>query len=74
LDRALFWFARFVEGEMDKAESRVKNKKNPKPFIASARIRTFNKLMGIKDSTAGFRSVSKPGPSAPTNKVFGGKK
>jgi len=61
----------FIEGEMDKAESRIKNKKNPAPFIKSARLRTFNKLMGIKDDTAGFRSVSRPGPKPTTNKVFG---
>jgi hypothetical protein len=61
---------------MDKASERVgKRKKNPKPFIASARIRTYNKLMGIKDSTAGFRSVSRPTPKMDTkDKVFGGTK
>ena len=61
LDRGIHWFCKFVEGEMDKASSRAgKRKKNPQPFITSARIRTYNKLMGIQDSTAGFRSVSKP--------------
>lgn len=60
-DRGIYWFGRFVEGEMDTAEKIAgKGKRNAEPFIASARQRTFNKLMGIKDSTAGFKKVKNP--------------
>ena len=56
LDRGLYWWANFVEGKMNEAEATVrnqmKNQSGADMFANSAKMATYNKLMGLSVATA----------------------
>lgn len=58
-DRGVYMWGTFVESKMDEAENNtrksMRNRKGTDTFVASVRQRTFNSLMGIKDTTGVYK-------------------
>lgn len=54
-DRGIYLWASYVERKMDEAEDNIrrsmKNRKGTETFVNSQRRATFNKLLGIKETT-----------------------
>lgn len=56
LDRGLYWWANFVEGKMNEAETAVrnqmKNSTGADMFAHSAKMAAYNKIMGLSVAAA----------------------
>ena len=63
-DRDIHWWGNFVENKVAESEMKVrqafKNKKGTDVFVNSERQRTMSRLLGLNDSTAGYRVYSDP--------------
>jgi hypothetical protein len=65
-DRAIYWWGTHVEGKISEAEANMrqrmkKSRGNVDAFVTSARISTFNKLMGLSTAAAYASPVSTAG-------------
>lgn len=78
-DRGIYWWGTHVEGKVNEAEANMrsrmkKSRGNVDAFVSSARISTFNKLMGLSTASAYAAPVSTAGLTPKDEKPTAAKK